>query len=157
MRKYNALEQDAFDFLKDNYAAVIATCLDGRPHATTVYYDIDEDFNFFYLTKRNTQKNIQTAFNPKVALVVGTGPERITVQVRGTASILEGEDKTEGLKRMTARYSDKGIEDLPTKTMQTLKGEHFVAFKIVPDELIFMNMDSKWYPNSVSTSYHKIV
>jgi uncharacterized protein YhbP (UPF0306 family) len=157
MKILNVLEQDAMGFLLEKYTAVLATCMDGEPHATTIYYDIDSDFNFYYLTKRNTQKNIQTAFNPNVALVVGIGPERITVQARGTAELLMEEAKSEASAKLIARLSKKGVDHLPIQMMNTLKGEHYVAYKITPHELLFMNMDSKARPKSVSKNYHKII
>lgn len=157
MKTYNALEQDALNFLRERYTAVLATCLSGRPHATTVYYDIDSEFNFYYLTKQNTQKNIQVTFNPDVALVVGTGPERISIQVRGRAEMLVGKDKVDALVRMSARYTAEGIEALPIAGMKELKEKSIVAYKVTPEEMMFMNMDCERYPRSISNSFHKII
>lgn len=157
MKKYNALEEDALRFLRDSSTAVIATCLDGRPNASTIYFAIDDDFNFYYITKQNSRKNIDTAFNPLVALVVGTGPKKITIQARGNAEVLVGGDKTEALKLIASRHSDFSIEGIPINNMEALKDSPIVANKVTPTELTFMNMDCEAYPRSMSKSYHKII
>jgi uncharacterized protein YhbP (UPF0306 family) len=157
MRSFNILEEDTYDFLRDGHTAVVATCLDSTPHATTVYYDIDKDFNFYYLTKRNTQKNIQTAFNPRVSLVVGTGPEHITVQARGRAEVLTDLEKEEAIDRMILRYTEIGVSKLPIQYMENLKDQAVVAYKVIPSEIMFMNMDCEKYRRSMSHSYHQII
>lgn len=156
MRTYEAFEQDALNFLRGHFTAVIATCLDGKAHASTVYYDVDSAFCFYYLTRQNTQKNIHVAFNPDVAVVVGTGPERITVQARGKAEMLVGEEKVRAIARMAGRYAAEGIETLPIIGMEELRGSGLVAYKVTPKEMVFMNMDGKDYPRSISNKYHQI-
>src|SRR4051812_43049416 len=121
MTHKNLLHSDAFRFLKDQHTAVIATSFENQPHATVVYYDVDDDFNIYYLTKQNTQKNIQTAFNPRIAMVIGTGPEHCTVQIRGRAYILLQEEKVEAMNRMILRYTKIGVSQLPIQTMEGLR------------------------------------
>ncbi len=157
MRTGNIIKLEAFKFLRDNYTAVIATCFEGKSHATTVYYDIDDDFNFYYLTKRNTQKNIHAAFNPDIAIVVGTGPDLITIQARGTTELLTDKKKMEVVLRMIARFTKKGIQKIPILTMDKLREKKMVAYKVTPYEMTFMNINSSKYPKSVSTRYHQIV
>jgi uncharacterized pyridoxamine 5'-phosphate oxidase family protein len=157
MRKLNLLEKDTLKFLKDNLTAFVATCFEGMPHGSVVYFDVDEYFRFYYLTKTNTQKNIQAAFNPNVAIVVGSGPERISVRVRGKAEVLTGEDRQEALNQMSERFSKNNIKNLPIHVMKSLKDKSMVAYRIVPEELVFMNLDSKKYPKSQSDVYHKII
>jgi nitroimidazol reductase NimA-like FMN-containing flavoprotein (pyridoxamine 5'-phosphate oxidase superfamily) len=156
MRK-NALEKDALGFLKANSVAVLATCIDDIPHASSIYYDVDDNFNFYYITKRNTQKNIHIAFNPSVALVIGTGPERISVQVKGRAQILMREEKITAMHHVIARITQAEINELPMQVMDKFKGKPAVVFKIKPESLRFMNMDSKKFPKSISKNYHQII
>jgi uncharacterized protein YhbP (UPF0306 family) len=154
----NIIQTEAFNFLKDSYVAIIATSFECQPHATAIYYDIDDDFNIFYLTKRNTQKNVQTKFNPLVAAVVmGPPPQHITAQIRGRTDIMMEPEKSEIISRMIHRYSAKGILELPIQRMEGLKKVYTVAFKLVPEEIIFMNMGSTQYPKSISKNYHRII
>ena len=39
--------RDTFRFLRDNLTAVVATTADGQPFASTVYYTVDEELNFY--------------------------------------------------------------------------------------------------------------
>lgn len=151
------IRKEALKFLSNSTTAVVATSLDGQPHASAVYYDVDKDFNIYFLTKQNTQKNIQAGLNKRVALVIGTGPELISAQIRGQAEVLVGEEKTDAVNRMIVRYSKNHLVSLPIQNMQELREKKLVAYKIVPTEFMFMNLNANRYPKSLSTNYHHII
>lgn len=157
MKKYNDLEQDALDFLRENYVAVVATCFEGEPHASAVYYDVDHDFNVYFISKRNTWKAISTILNARMAFVVGTGPEHINVQARGNVEVLRDRARIGAINRMIVRFTTRRIENFPIQVMKNLRDEPNVVFKFTPDELTFMNLNSKKYPKSISAKYHKII
>lgn len=148
---------DALKFLRDNETAVVATSFESQPHASVVYYFVNDDFEIFFITKRNTHKNIHTAFNPKVALTIGFGPERINIQIRGLAELLEGDGKLDAIADIIANYTRKGIKTLPIQQMKELKSQHAVVYKVVPQEMSFMNLDCRRYRRSVSKSYHRFI
>ena len=149
------IQIDALAFLRENATAVVATSFEGQPHASVVYYDVDDDFNLFFLTKRNTHKNIHTGFDPHVAVVIGFGPERINVQIRGTARVLLESEKIDAVAKMIARYTQLGITALPIAYMKELKGKFTLAMKVVPEELVFMNMECVRYPRSIASTFHR--
>jgi nitroimidazol reductase NimA-like FMN-containing flavoprotein (pyridoxamine 5'-phosphate oxidase superfamily) len=157
MRTPENIREEALEFLQNNVTAVLATCLDGQPHATAIYYDVDDDFNIYFLTKQNTQKNIQAGINSRVALVVGTGPELITAQIRGRAELLTGEAKENAVNRMIVRHSKKFLSNLPIQSMLELRESKLVAYKIMPRELVFMNLNERRYPSSIANNYHNII
>lgn len=80
-------------YLKENYLAVVATVgkNEDQPEAATVHYFIDDDFTFYFITRYSTRKHGNLETNPKIAIVVGTVQAPHTVQMEGTAEILEDE------------------------------------------------------------------
>ena len=74
-------KQGALKFLKEKQLAVVSTVsAEGKPESATVLYFIDDDFNFYFITRRNTRKfgNLQST-NNNVAIVVGTELAPVTV------------------------------------------------------------------------------
>lgn len=153
---------DALRFLQKNNAAVIATAYKNIPYLATVHYAIDSKFNFYFITKRSTDKYLNLAINSNVALVVGTGPKHISVQARGHADILEGKEKEAAIKKITAMIKEKKIKKWPIKDMKrfnpngTILNTEIVV-RITPQQLTFMNLDDKTYPKSLSNQYHTIL
>ncbi len=151
------VRRDALAFLQGNSTAVIATAVAGEPHASTVYYAIDTDFNLYFVTKRNTGKYIQVARNEAVAFVIGTGPEHISVQGRGHAEILFGEQKERALALVADVRAREHVKTWPIKEITTFKDKADVVFKIIPSQLSFMNLDSTQYPESISKEYVSVL
>src|SRR3989344_1188220 len=87
--------ENALKFLKENHTMVLATVShDGMPHAATVYYMVDENFDLYFSTGEETKKFLNIKDNSNVALVVGTGPDIKTIQGGGKAEwIIEGQDE----------------------------------------------------------------
>ena len=152
----SAIQEDALSFLKEGLTAVVATVGEEGPRASVVYYDVDESFNIFFLTKTNTHKNIDIAFNPRMALVVGFGPEKLSVQLQGDAHILLKKEKQEAVASMLSRYTKKGIDVLPIEHLADLRDKHTVVVKVKPRELTFLNMEGVRYPRSQSNTLHRI-
>ena len=66
-------KQEVLKFLKEKELAVVSTVsAAGKPEAATVIYFIDDDFSFYFITRRNTRKFENLQLNNNVALVVGT-------------------------------------------------------------------------------------
>jgi len=77
---------EALRFLKGHQAGVLATVsADGQPHASAVYYTVDDDFNVYFLTQSSSRKAQAIAANPRVAFTVGTQDVPQTVQLEGIA------------------------------------------------------------------------
>lgn len=75
------------EFLRSKTTAVISTVSPaGQPMAATIYFVVDDDFNFYFTTKSFTRKNQNLETNPNVALVVGTQSEPVTAQIQGVAT-----------------------------------------------------------------------
>lgn len=150
---------DAKHFLKENIIAVIATSRHGEPRASTVYYYMDDYFNFYFITKQNSGKyaSIQLEMNTKAAIVVGTGPEYITVQAHGTTELVADDTERNRILGIFAAIRDRShITALPIDMMENLKDGEKIVFKLVPDQILFMNMNSRKYPGSISDDYVEV-
>ncbi len=61
----------------------------GTPQSAFIYYAFDEDLNIYFITRTQSRKFLNIEKNPHVAFVVGTETPPQTLQIEGTASILE--------------------------------------------------------------------
>ncbi len=74
-------------FLSNHHIGVLATASkDGIPHAATVYFAIDVDLNFYFITREGTTKQKNLSANPNVSLAVFDAATQSTVQAQGTIS-----------------------------------------------------------------------
>lgn len=152
------LKEDVLNFLQENSTAIVATVFKNRPRVSTVYFFVDDEFNFYFATKRKTSKYINISINPEVAVVVGTGPEHISVQAHGTADLIVNEEEKERLINMlVGKQNLKGVKLWPIDELKNLKDSYKVLFKVVPDELVYMNMDSQKHSGTVSNDFVKII
>lgn len=84
---------EALRFLKSHQAGVLATVgQGGQPHASAVYYIVDENFNLYFLTQSSSRKAQAIAANPRVAFTVGTQDVPQTVQLEGIAEEIHYQD-----------------------------------------------------------------
>lgn len=96
-------------FLWSHHTAVLATIKKGnKAHATTIYYLIDEHFNFYFITKDETLKFKNIEDNNSVALAISDEHELQTVQVEGTAEEIKGNNFAQTVDKLVTRYSKEG-------------------------------------------------
>ncbi|MES2437019.1 MAG: pyridoxamine 5'-phosphate oxidase family protein [Patescibacteria group bacterium] len=158
MDNKDQVKKDVQKFLSENVTAVIATSFNDEPRASTVYYYADEALDFYFVTKRNTGKYINIEMNPRAAVVVGTGPEHISVMANGEVNIVTDiEEQIRILGKMEELYKRENITNLPIEELQNFKDRNKVIFKITPKELIFMNLDSTSFPESHGDSFVQLI
>jgi len=151
-------KKDAKSFLNENYIAVLATSQNDEPSASTVYYIMFDSYNFYFYTKHNSNKTKNILQNPKVGLVVGFGPEHITVQVVGEALRIEDEEEKEKIfEKLMEMEQKNGVKMWPTDDTERFRGQKNEIFKIVPTEVSFLNLDSLKYPDSISDEFVQII
>ena len=85
----------AFNFLESQHFAVISTTGEDTPESALVGFGEREDFGLIVGTYTTTRKYENISKNPNVSLVIGFGPEKITIQYEGTAEIMPNEEKEE--------------------------------------------------------------
>lgn len=140
-----AIKQEVLAYLRANFIAVLATCRpDGHPHASTVYFWIDDDWKVFFMTRRSTRKFADIQVNPRIAMVVGAEFSPHTVQMQGTAVWLqEPEYMRDFLERMLAHKNIDHLyhgDFLPKNPFPQLKGEDYAMFRVDIDWLRWMDL-----------------
>lgn len=158
----NHITKEALKFLKNNFTASVATSHKNIPYVSVMYYVADDNFNFYFLTRRSTDKYLNLRENKNIAIVVGTGPKQISLKARGHAEILTGQAKRKIRDLLFFTLKDKGVKSWPIKKMPYFKesgeGEtnHDIVFCFKPQHISFMNLDDKKYPKSISENFHFI-
>lgn len=140
------IQEDALKFLTDSerLTAVIGSCPgDGDAHVATVYYCVDEDFNFYFLTATHTKKYQNLLNNSNAAIVVGFGPSYTTIQGQGSAQLLPkgSEEENQAIALIKRRLQDHNGETWPIFQLDAYDNEAIAVFKFMPDTLELLNLE----------------
>lgn len=85
-----SLKTELAQYVRSKIIAVISTVSkEGKPMSATIYFLVDKDLNFYFITKTFSRKHHNIQSNPHVAMVVGTDNEPVTVQIEGFAEKVE--------------------------------------------------------------------
>ena len=158
-----SLALDAFNFLKKNFTAVVATSYLNLPYASIIYYTVDDKFNFYFVTKMNTDKYLNIKANKNVAMSIGDGNRHISVQIRGHATVIKDEKRRNRvLDDVEHILESHDIKNWPIKKIRELQAKDKifdgeVVYKVIPQHLIFTNLDDEMFPNSISDKRHNII
>jgi general stress protein 26 len=134
------IKQKATQYLRSKFVAVISTVSqNNQPESATVYFDVDENFNFYIMTKQFTRKYKNIQQNQQVALVIGTDNEPATVQVQGKAEeISDSQEFDKRLESIKQRFFQNEYV-APLFQLQSEKNE-VVLFKIVPSWIRWLDL-----------------
>lgn len=148
------IQRSALDFLKSRNAMVISTVSPaGEPQVATVYFVVDDDFNLYFMTSSGSRKCENLKSNGKIAFVVGTGPEVITIQGGGTAESLSA-DEAKVFYGLIEKIALQSVYQWP---LLTLAKEGFCTFKIKPSWMVWLNLHKEQYPDIASEEFYKII
>lgn len=127
--------QEVFNFLNANPIAVLSTVnLEGDPHATTIYFKIDEEFNCYFLSKKDTAKIQNIKNNKNVVLVVFEPTKQINVQIYAKAVEVTNEESSGSIfKQILEVTRQTSISEVPP--VSKLFAGHYVAYKLVPKKI----------------------
>ena len=130
--------KECLAFLKANEYGVVATIAkNGTPQAATVTYLIDDDFTIYFATRRTTRKYKNLEQNNAIAMVMGTGPAAISVQLHGTTEIIEGEAREKTMERFLMKHESY------YRIFLKMPGYDFAVFKITPTWIRLFNVEEK--------------
>ncbi len=88
--------KDALTFLKGNKTGVLGTVsAEGWPRVSLLFYVSDDEFNIYLMTLSDSRKYTDILKNPKVAFTVASVDTPQTIQIEGTAEIMEPENTEE--------------------------------------------------------------
>lgn len=91
------------ELLNRHHIGILATASsDGTPHAATIYFFADDDFNIFFITKDKTTKQQNLAQNPKAALAIFEASTQTTLQISGTVTKIQDLEQHHEIYRRVA-------------------------------------------------------
>lgn len=128
--------KEVFEFLDKHIVAVLATSSKtGTLQASAMYFIVDSDFNFFFLTKSNTQKFTNITESNKVAIIVVDNASPKSVEVEGTVDLtLDVVKQREVTNNISEKSAQLGEAYWPPPVSQ-LKGGELMVFKVIPSAL----------------------
>lgn len=142
-------------FLQQHKTAVIATISpDNKPQAATITYILDDDFSFYFMTKKNSRKFKNILHNPDVGIVVGTDPKiPATAQMEGEAHVIKDPH------HFMVNYLSKAITIADPEWWPLLKprGVDYAFFKVTITWLRWLNLDITGYPETYQEDFHQII
>lgn len=152
------LRKEALGFLKKNITGVITTVdMTGQPFISTVYYAVVPDFTIYFLTSRSTNKFKNITGNSKIAFLVGTGPEYVTLDIRGRAEMVEERDQAPGLELLLEVQKEYPLLEWPLRAVPQLKEGGLVMMKISPESARFLNLNSSDATGSIADYFYQII
>ena len=146
--------QKAHDFLKQHKVGVLATVdPNSEPHAAAVYYDVDSQFNVYFLTKNRTKKADNLEHNKHAMLVVYEAETQTTVQVTGVVSEVTDDEELNKLF-MKIVFASLDVTGSSVPPLAKLKEGEYVAYKLEPVQIrmaVFSKPDSGEYSDLFTT------
>ena len=131
-----------FNYLKSQHTLYLAT-YDGKPWTSTVFYAIDNDFNFYFISEPTTRHSKAIHKNKLVSGSIADSNQVVTdkkigVQMEGIASEVKNKNK---LKIILSMWHKKnpGFEDIiniPNLIKKIIKGRFY---QIKPNLIKFFN------------------
>jgi general stress protein 26 len=99
---------------KHNIGILATTSTDLKPHAATIYFVTDADFNMYFITRTNTTKCRNLQQNPQAALAIFEAATQKTVQVVGHVSKVEDTAKFDEIyKQIMAITHNTSYKEAP--------------------------------------------
>ncbi|HEX4104276.1 MAG TPA: pyridoxamine 5'-phosphate oxidase family protein [Candidatus Paceibacterota bacterium] len=145
--------KEALIFLKDNVVMAVATAgKSGEPQVAAVYYTMDDDFTFYFLTSRESKKAENIGSNKNVAFTAWGERGIVMVQGNGHAELVP--DKQEGI---VLRISKKlrAMEPYHWPLLEVLNKD-YISVKVVPRWLTWLSIDGK-NPGDFARHYERII
>jgi general stress protein 26 len=133
MSEYSSKEK-VYEFLQSHAVGILSTATTaGIPSASPIYFIVDEDLNFFFVTKSDTKKAQNVKENKNVALTIVDSGIPLTIQSSGTVE--EVQDPQMYAKLAEANAKEKGGFSWPPP-LSKLESEGFLLlYKFQPSWL----------------------
>jgi nitroimidazol reductase NimA-like FMN-containing flavoprotein (pyridoxamine 5'-phosphate oxidase superfamily) len=131
----NQSREHLSDFLSKHGVGVLATSTkEGKPYAATVYLTYDQQFNIYFVTKKDTQKSRNLQTNNQAAIAVYDAASQTTVQAEGAVVEVTDPEQvtwvTNDIWRIAMNISPTSP---PPQTRLTAGG--YIAYKLITPSL----------------------
>ena len=148
------LQKHALAFLRQHITAVLATSsLSGESQSAVLYYDVDDDFNFYFISSKDSQKIKNLMVNKRVSIVIGFSKMVSTVQGAGEVEIIEDVDFNLFAK-IIERIQLYEADQLP---LSQVNKTGFVTIKVKPRWLTWLNLDKMTYPETYGKDFQQLL
>jgi nitroimidazol reductase NimA-like FMN-containing flavoprotein (pyridoxamine 5'-phosphate oxidase superfamily) len=131
------IKKDVLHFLRRQRVAVVATVsAKGKPFAAPVFYNVDNNFNFYFFTKDESQKYLNLKENNTVAITIFTESSPQTVQAQGLAQLVKNPKE---IINVTAPLFKRAMDSSQwyDPPIAKLKNGQLVVIKVKPTWLRF--------------------
>lgn len=149
MKHSDPIHERVLQFIREKRVGVVATESGHVPHGATVFFLVEDDFTLFFVTTGGTKKIRDIRKNPRVAVVFGAEDSPDTVQIEGTATILEGAESLPIITKVTEIASSMRYHWPP---IARLSSDHLVAVKVVPEWMRWLDLRPTAKNASISES-----
>ncbi|HEX8965142.1 MAG TPA: pyridoxamine 5'-phosphate oxidase family protein [Patescibacteria group bacterium] len=142
--------EDFYNLLSSHNVAVVSIITpENTPYGACLYYIIDHNLNFFFLTKFNTKKAEYLQKNNNVALTIVDPIAHITFQAQGKVESVEDPEMHVYIMRRISELvsKDKGPAQTPSSKMPT---DGAFVFKVTPNWLRYGDF-TKSIPEEIFT------
>lgn len=142
--------REALEFLRShiNVGTLATIDLEGQPHASPVYFVMGSEFEIFFITTKNSHKAKNISQNDRVAFSVGTGPDYIAVMIRGRAILANTAEQNQILPVILEHIEKNKGFNWPVRKLEELRDQNLVLYKINPEKVTFLNINSTQEPKS---------
>ena len=148
------LKKKVLEFLKgQNYCVLSTFSNEYGLTSSTMMYIIEDNFTFSLACINDTQKVNNIGKNNNVSIVVGFGPEPITVQAGGKAEIIQ--DVSEELfYKLMHKLPHTDLNKWP---ILKLAKHGFVTIKFQPEWMSFLNLDYTGHKDTYFEGFQKVL
>lgn len=137
-----------YDFLKKNQVGVLATVdLNGNPHAATIYFSVDNEFNTTFITKNRTKKHDNLKHNNHAMIVVYEPVTQTTIQIIGVAETIDNKVEA-GIVFIDTLKTSRATSNGGIPPISKLHAGEYVAYKLKPVQIrmaMFIRPDAGGY------------
>ena len=162
MENHKITKKDIYLFLKQNKSAVISTVnLENMPEGAEIYYGIDKDFNFYFVTGDKTRKYANLKRNPKAALTITDEYMLTTVQLEGTVEEVKSVKKnSKSVQLLTEALSPTISQPIahiwdPIPPILKMENGRIIIYKIKPYWLRYANFNEP--ADKTTGAYFKLI
>lgn len=115
---------------------------DGRPWGSAIIFAIDEDLNFFFMTRSDTLKYKNIEAHPTVALTVADEKYQVTVQAVGTVTRVAAKDYIDVVFKKLAGVKPHGDYHWVPPVIKVHKGDYMIL-QFTPKKLQYANFKQR--------------
>ena len=130
------------DYLRSQHTMYLAT-YDGKPWVATVFYAVDEKFNFYYIGPPDSRHNKAIKKNKNVSFAVASSNQKTTdkkigVQVEGIAKEVNSRNKIKLILGLWNKFNPgfESVINLPNMIKKVISSR---VYKIKPTLIKFFN------------------